>query len=651
VLELRDASIDPILEKRNGVVAEKELEEGPGEEDVVVAEGTTTRDPADRSSRGKKSRWRTSVTLLTSCLVVTGLIIAAIYLSASSRSKGPTPTPIKITRLISTGDATRATISPDGKYVAHLIKEAGRQSLRIRQVATGSDTQIAPPAEVDYLGMTFSPDGNYLYYVANDFSLNGSTPPNSALYRVAVIGGSSRKLIERLDSPVTFSPDGNRIAFVREYTELGESALMVSRLDGTEERKLAVRKLPQYFDYPAWSPDGGIIACTAASYTPPNQLAFFDEQGRIVGNPAAARAWKHIRKIQWLKDGRELVLNVVDPERDVSQLWRMSYPDGEVRRITNDLNDYFDASLTADSSTLVTVESKRFSSIWTAPASNLNRLSQITEAGGAYDKVCWGPEGRIVYSTNMRGQEAVWTMNADGSDLKKMTSDGLCSLSPDSIGPSVSPDGRYILFSCATPGDGDYGAKRGICRMEKDGANLKTLTAENSPDDPRCSPDGRWVVYAAPSPAKWSVLWKIPIDGGDAIQLNDAISAQPSISPDGRFIACFYLDEQTNTQTSQMSIAILPFEGAPPRKIFRAPATVNRFAGIRWTADGRSLTYVDSLNGYSNIWSQPLDGGPPKRLTDFKGDQALSFDWSPDGKRLVVLRGATVSNVVSIANF
>jgi eukaryotic-like serine/threonine-protein kinase len=571
--------------------------------------------------------------------------------NVAERSGLPAPTPIKITRLISTGDASRATISPDGRYVAYLIKEAGRQSLRIRQVATGGDTQIAPPAEVDYLGMTFSPDSNYLYYVANGFSLKGATPPKSALYQVAVIGGSSRKLIERLGSPITFSPDGNRIAFVREYTDMGESALMVSRLDGTEERKLAARKLPDYFDYPVWSPDGGIIACTAASYTPPNQLAFFDEHGRSLGSPAAARVWKHIRKIQWLRDGRELVLNVVDPERDVSQLWRMSYPDGEVRRITNDLNDYFDASLTADSSMLVTLESKRISSIWTAPASDLNRLSQITEAGGAYDKVCWAPDGRIVYSTNMRGQEAVWTMRPDGSGRKKMASDGLCSLSPDSLSPSVSPGGRYILFSCVTPAHGSYGGKRGVCRMEKDGANLKILSVESSPNDPQCTPDGRWVVYAAPSSTKWSVLWKIPIDGGAAIQLNDDISTQPSISPDGRFIACFYLDEQTNTQTSQMSIAILPIEGAPPRKIFKTLATANRFAGIRWTGDGRALTYVDSLNGYSNVWSQPLDGGPPKRLTDFKGDQALSFDWSPDGKRLVILRGAAVSNVVSIANF
>jgi DNA-binding winged helix-turn-helix (wHTH) protein/Tol biopolymer transport system component len=647
VQELKADSVDPILEKRDGVIHK---EEGEGEK-VAVVEGTTAMEQADSASRGREARWRTVVTLLTSCLVVAGLVIASIYLSASSKSKEPTPTPIKITRLISTGAASRATISPDGSYVAYLIKEAGRQSLRIRQVATAGDTQIAPPAEVDYLGMTFSPDSNYLYYVANDFSAKGSAPPKSALYQVAVIGGSSRKLIERLDSPITFSPDGNRIAFVREYTDQGESALMVSRLDGTEERKLAARKLPNYFDYPAWSPEGGIIACTAASYTPPNQLAFFDEQGRSVESPAAARPWKHIRKIHWLKDGRELVLNVIDPERDVSQLWRVSYQDGEARRITNDLNDYFDASLTADSSMLVTVESKRFSSIWIAPASNLNRLSQITEAGGAYDKVCWGPDGKIVYSTNMRGQEAIWTLKADGSDPKKKTPDGICSLSPDSVGPSVSPDGRYIFFSCVSPGNGGYGSRRGICRMEKDGANLKTLTAENSPDDPQCTPDGRWVVYAAPSPTKWSVLWKMPIEGGEATQLNDAISAHPSISPDGRLIACFYLDEQTNTQTSQMSIAILPFEGGPPRKIFKAPATANRFAGIRWTADGRALTYVDSLNGYSNIWSQPLDGSPPKRLTDFKGDHALSFDWSPDGKWLVILRGAAVSNVVSIASF
>src|SRR5262249_11830511 len=80
-------------------------------------------------------------------------------------------------------------------------------------------------------------------------------------------------------------------------------------------------------------------------------------------------------------------------------------------------------------------------------------------------------------------------------------------------------------------------------------------------------------------------------------------------------------------------------------------ATVNRFAGIHWTADGQALTYVDSLNGYSNIWSQPLDGSPPKRLTDFKGDQTLSFDWSPDGKRLALLRGVVVSHIVSISDF
>src|SRR5262245_21117056 len=115
VRELKADSVDPILEKRDGVIHKEEREE----EEVVVAEVALTRERADRSNRGKEARWRTSVTLLTSCLVVVGLAIAAIYLSASSRSKGPTPSSVKITRLISTGDASRATISPDGRYVAY----------------------------------------------------------------------------------------------------------------------------------------------------------------------------------------------------------------------------------------------------------------------------------------------------------------------------------------------------------------------------------------------------------------------------------------------------------------------------------------------------------------------------------------------------
>jgi Tol biopolymer transport system component len=72
---------------------------------------------------------------------------------------------------------------------------------------------------------------------------------------------------------------------------------------------------------------------------------------------------------------------------------------------------------------------------------------------------------------------------------------------------------------------------------------------------------------------------------------------------------------------------------------------------FQWSTDGLALTYVDTQKGASNIWSQPLSGGPPKKLTDFRSDQIFSFAWSPDGKQLALARGTETSDVVLIRDF
>ena len=548
--------------------------------------------------------------------------------------------PEKMTRLVSTGNCLLATLSPDGKYVAYVIKDAGRQSLRLMQVATSVETQIAPLAEVDYLGMTFSPDGNYLYYVANDFTSGKTDEQNSALYQVATIGGAPRKVTERLNSAITFSPDEKQFAFVREYTSEGVSALMVSNADGTGERRLAERKLPYYFDYPAWSPDGDVIGCVATGFTGPVHLNFYDKRGRKVNSDAASHTWKHVRKVQWLKEGNGIVLSVGDPDRESVQLWYLSYPGGEANRITNNLNDYLDVSLTPNSDALVTIESQQITSIWTWFKSKTSQAPQLVQAAGNYERVTSSQDGGIVYTVKTGAVRNIWKMKADGREQRQLTMTDY-----DSFRPSASPSGRYIVFLRERRGKGS------IWKIDTDGSNQKALTGEISPETPQCSPDDKWVVFTAPSPKKWSVLWRVSLEGGAVTQLNDTISTQPSISPDGKLIACFYLGQQTDTQTKRMSIAILPFEGGAPLKIFEVPATVNQSAGIHWTADGRSLTYVDGRSGHSNIWSQSMDGGSPKPMTHFKGDQIFSFDWSRDGKQLIFLNGTVMSNVVLMSGF
>ena len=100
------------------------------------------------------------------------------------------------------------------------------------------------------------------------------------------------------------------------------------------------------------------------------------------------------------------------------------------------------------------------------------------------------------------------------------------------------------------------------------------------------------------------------------------------------------------TPGSPVRLAVLPIEGGPA-KIFDAKFLLP--ARMRWTPDGRSVTYIGREEGLTDIWSQPVAGGEPKRVTNFKADNIFSFDWSRDNK-LVISHGTSESDVVLIRN-
>jgi hypothetical protein len=122
---------------------------------------------------------------------------------------------------------------------------------------------------------------------------------------------------------------------------------------------------------------------------------------------------------------------------------------------------------------------------------------------------------------------------------------------------------------------------------------------------------------------------------------------RPAISPDGNWIACWVTE---NSQTAHWRLGIIPFSGNGASKFFDVAGTVGVTWDVllRWTADGKSATYVDRHGGYDNLWTHPVDGGPAKPLTDFKDSRIFSFDWSRDG-RLLVSRGVQTNDVVLIS--
>ena len=535
---------------------------------------------------------------------------------------------MKITRLTSNGDAVDAAISPDGRYVAYVMADSGRQSLWMRQVATASNMQIIPPADVRWGGLTISTDGDYLYYLMGEQTFG-------VLYKMPILGGLPRKLIWDIDSLVTLSPDGKRMAFLRGYPADGQSALIVAKADGASEQKLAIRKDPDFFsgaeDAPAWSPDGTIIACPAGttgadgSYMGVLEVRVQDGSAKLL----TPQRWWRIRRMAWLRDGRGLVFAGQEQESDPAQLWYLSYPAGEVRRITNDLNDYRSVSLTADGTSLVTVQSGLLSSIWIAPNGDTQHAKDIraNNADGV-EGMSWTPDGRLVYTSRASGHSDIWMMDQDGGNQKQLTADG-----SNNKWPVASADGRYIIFMS------DRAGLQSIWRMEINGNNPKELTVGGSGWQPDCSPDSQWVIYRTGFGNH--TLWKVSIDGGEPVQVNDKASSRPAISPDGKWIACAYFGPEG------IKTAVYPFAGGEPVRILDVSSPGFY---VRWTPDGLALAHIDRQT-QRNIVSQPVDGGPPKPLTDFQADRIFRFAWSRDGKQLALVRGNVTSDVVLIRNF
>lgn len=577
-------------------------------------------------------RPRVSIAFLLLAVVVMGLgFWAIIKWTRPKRSKAFDK--IRMTKITNSGKIVNASISPDGTYVAEIIDVGGKQSIWLRQIdVPAASKQIVPPTQGQYEGLTFSRDGKYVYYVIWENNAR------NVLYRVAVLGDSPRKLSTEVDSPVGFSPDGRSLAFIRRYINRGESAVIVANADGGEERLLAKRKEPDFFTEvaPAWSPDGEHIACSVRS----SSGGFHGSVVQLrrsdgTETPLTSQVWALVEKVVWLKDNLGLVITAADQSSSPFQIWHISYPEGATHRITSDLNSYVDLSLSEDSSKLLTVQSSRLSSISVATGRDASQLVQITAGVSQFYGLAWTPDGQIVFGSVKNGNPDIWIMDAKGAGEKQLTFSG--SIERD---PAVSPDGRHIVFSSSQTG------RFNVWRMDIDGGNLKPITSGDDEEFPQVSPDGTWLVYQA-FVNGIPTLWRASIDGGNPIQLTDKYSNWPAISPDGRLIACSYLGE-----SGQWRLTTFPSDGGAPKHSFDMPIPyLHRFIWqrIRWTSDGKGITYIDNRDGVSNIWSQPLTGGPPQKLTDFKAYQIFNFAWSSDGQALAYLRGNVTSDVVLIS--
>ncbi len=548
---------------------------------------------------------------------------------------------MKISRLVTgVNDLGNASISPDGRYVAYAMYKKGAVSLRLKQVSTGSDREIVAPIQDGGISATvFSPDGELVYYNLT----HSETSPLGTLYQVPVIGGREpKKILERLRSIGSFAPDGKEFAFIRSDDKTGDSSLMVAAMDGGEVRTLATRRGQDWFlGVPAWSPDGNRIVCPAATDTGGTHFTLVEVPAQGGAEKVmTSHTWHgQVFRPFWLKDQSGIIVNAKESLNGPYQIWQVSYPEGAVTRITNDLTEYGSSSfgLTADSSTIVTIAGERSTAVWvTGPNEEESRARKLTSGKrDAENALAWTPDGRIVYSANTGDIADIWIMNADGTGQKQITANEAFESEVH-----VSNDGRYILFSSYLPGSVPH-----IWRIDIDGANAKQITFGEFGDfNPVPTIDGSSIIFGSWRSGNGR-MWKVSIDGGEPVQISNLPFNARNFLAGGKLIFGEYFDEQVTPHRWRM--ALLSFETGEITKVFDQQAK----ARGTWVRDEKTVLYTATENDAENVWSTSIDGGDGKQLTRFSSQQIFNVSPSPDGKQLALARGTSTADVILIKDF
>ena len=538
-----------------------------------------------------------------------------------------------ISSLTSTGDLRLARISPDGHYLAYVSRQHGLYSLWVRQIAIPSAVQIIP-AGTDIIGdVTFTPDGNFVDYLAYP-----SQGVRGSVYQVPVLGGTPRPLIENSDTGVSFSPDGKRITYASYDVSAAKADLMEASADGSGARMIESRKasvLLGSYQLAEWSPDGRHVAAVVLEADSKGQDAELVEIEVATGKekPMPVRRWHQVNDFSWLPDGSGFLLAAQDKAETPVQLWIVSYPAGEVRKISNDLNEYWSASISANGRTIVSVQNTDTSSIWVGSANAPDRAEQvITGRLDGMNGLAWTPDGRIVYSGNHSVNWEIFRADADGKNVQQLTFDDWFH-----SGPTVCDGGHSLIYAT------NFEGVRHLWKLDlKNGISTK-FTNGVGESMAVCQGAGEWVFYTGQTEGGLSYIFKVPISGGAPVRLSDrATFGSPVLSLDGRHVAFPTVGKDEKV----LGVAISAETGTVEFEKSDLSPTVDTNRAAQWTPDGRAIALIDIRTGIPNLWTEPTSSSPSRQLTHFASGVIWAFAWSQDGKYLAIARGTSQSDAV-----
>jgi Tol biopolymer transport system component/DNA-binding winged helix-turn-helix (wHTH) protein len=427
--------------------------------------------------------------------------------------------PFSVEKLSTDGHVYHAAVSPDGTAVVYSRRNAGKQSIWLMQLGTSENTEIVPPADVFYYGLTFSPDGKTIYFTRREGI--DQDKEQADVYRESIYGGVPQKIINDTEGWISLSPEGEKISFVRCPKEEGEyCALWIAESsDGRNQTRLLSRPWPIRIGDNRISPDGKTIAfAVGQSRTASNEFGLMEVDIRSgEERELTSEKFFNIKYLAWLPNQKDVILTARKQPDKNFRIWHVSTSTGKASPLTDDSQSYSALSLSEDGNSLI---SSRVDSNFHLNVYQTDRPNSGPMVLAKASTVNFAPTGRIVFSSPRTGNEEIWSINADGSDERQLT-----RTSSDDVSPVVSADNNLIFFASNRTG------KLQIWKMNQDGTNQTQVTQVEGGSPLAVSRDGRWLYYKS---AIEKTIRRVSTGDGREELVFDRPSTDSAISPDGR---------------------------------------------------------------------------------------------------------------------
>jgi hypothetical protein len=267
-----------------------------------------------------------------------------------------------------------------------------------------------------------------------------------------------------------------------------------------------------------------------------------------------------VSALAWLDDA-SLVLSRRAEQTGALQLWRLSYPDGKVSHLTNDLNSYAGVSVAGDRRSLVTAQRVTRVGIWVGDRLATRGAEVVLPASGRRGDVAWAAD-RLVYTTFTPGQPSIASVTLDRAMTEEIVLKGL--------GPGATSVGRTIVSVSA-----ETGRNAGLWKADADGRHATRLVAgpivlnpANPGDWVTVTPDDRQVVFVSLEAGRPTV-WTVPLAGGTPVRLFEGLAVTPHVSPNGTLLVYGTPDAQ-----NQPTVVVCDFPSCRAHRSLTLPANL-----------------------------------------------------------------------------